>query len=63
LITAPPKIDGWKPEIILMELDEIAQNRLDAQEVGEIECIVSVERQIGEPPRLLREYRYRFNRV
>lgn len=61
LITALPRIDGWKPEIVLMELDEIAQNRLDAQEVGEIDCIVSVERQIGEPSRLLREYRYRFN--
>lgn len=61
LIAALPRIDGWKPEIILMELDEIAQNRLDAQEVGEIECIVSVERQIEEPSRLLREYRYRFN--
>lgn len=61
LITALPRIDGWKPEIILMDLDEIAQNRLDAQEVGEIDCIVSVERQIGEPSRLLREYRYRFN--
>jgi hypothetical protein len=44
-----------------MALDEIAQNRLGAQEVGEIEYIVSVERQIGEPSRLLREYRYRFN--
>ena len=61
LISALPRIAGWKPEIILMELDEIAQNRLDAQEVGEIECIVSVERQIGEPSRLLREYRHRFN--
>lgn len=61
LIAALPKIDGWRPEITLMELDEIAQNRLDAQEVGEIECIVSIERKIGEPSRLLREYRYRFN--
>ncbi len=61
LTAAFPKIDGWRPEITLMELDEIAQNRLDAQEAGEIECIVSVERQIGEPSRLLREYRYRFN--
>ena len=26
LIGALPKIDGWKPQIILMELDEIAQN-------------------------------------
>lgn len=61
LLTALPKIDGWKPEIVLMDLDEIAQNRLDAQELGEIECMVSVERQIGEPSRYLREYRYRFN--
>lgn len=61
LVAALPKIDGWKPEITLMELDEIAQNRWDAQEVGEIDCIVSVERRIEEPSRLLREYRYRFN--
>ena len=61
LLASLPKIDGWKPDISLMDLDEIAQHRLDAQEVGEIECIVSVERQIGEPARLLREYRYRFN--
>jgi hypothetical protein len=44
-----------------MELDEIAQNRLEAQEIGEIECSISVERQIAEPSKLLREYRYRFN--
>jgi hypothetical protein len=61
LITGLPKIDGWKPQIILMELDEITQNRLGAREVGEFECIVSVERQLREPARLLREYRYRFN--
>lgn len=61
LFSALPKIDGWKPEIILMDLDEIAQNRLDAQEVAEIECIISVERQIDEPARLLRAYRHHFN--
>lgn len=61
LLTSLPKIDGWKPDISLMDLDEIAQHRLDAQEVGEIECMVSVEREIGEPARLLRDYRYRFN--
>ena len=61
LLAALPKIDSWKPSISTMELDEIAQNRLDAQEVGEIECIISVERQIAEPSKLLREYRYRFN--
>ena len=61
LLQSLPKIDGWKPDIILMDLDGIAQNRLDAQEIGEISCCISVEREIGEPARLLREYRYRFN--
>lgn len=61
LLESLPKIDQWKPEIALMDLDDIAQSRLDAQEVGEIECLVSVERHIGEPSRLLREYRYCFN--
>lgn len=57
-----PKIDGWKPDVYVMGLGEIAQCRLDAQEAGEIECIVSVENQVAEPSRNLREYRYRFNR-
>ena len=48
------KLDGWKPEIRLGGLDEITQNRLDAQEIGEIECVVSVRRQVGEPARLLK---------
>ncbi|TCV92117.1 restriction endonuclease [Luteibacter rhizovicinus] len=34
---------------------------LRAKEVGEIECFISVERQIGEPARLLRDYRFRFD--
>lgn len=61
LLASLPMIDGWKPAIVLLDLDEIAQSRLDAQEVGGIECIVSVERGIEEPARLLREYRHRFN--
>lgn len=61
ILAALPKIDNWKPQIALMDLDQIAQSRLDAQELGEIEFTVSVERQITEPRRLLREYRYRFN--
>lgn len=61
VVNALPKIDGWKPEITLMDLDEIAQCRLDAQEVGETEVIVAIERQIEEPSRLIRRYRYRLN--
>jgi hypothetical protein len=56
-----PKIDGWKPDIVLMDLDGIAQCRLDAEELGEFEIRLSVARQISEPSRLLREYRYRLN--
>jgi len=63
LYAALPKIKGWKQEITLMELDEIAQGRLDAQEVGEIECVISVERSIEEPSKLLRQYRLRFDQM
>lgn len=63
LYAALPKIKGWKPEIHLLELDEVAQNRLDAQEVGEIECAISVERSIEEPSKTLRQYRLRFDQM
>lgn len=62
VLAALPKIDGWKPEIYLMDLNEIGQNRLDAMEVGEIECKISVENQIYEPAKLIREYRHKFDR-
>lgn len=61
ILASLPKIDGWKPEIGLMDLNDIAQNRLNAQEVGEVECFIAVERHITEPSKLLREYRHRFN--
>lgn len=63
LYAALPKIKGWKPDIQLMELDEIAQNRLDAQEVGEVECVISVERSIEQPSKSLRQYRLRFDQM
>jgi hypothetical protein len=62
LVAALPKIDGWKPEICVMDLNEIAQARLDAQEVGEFESQIAVEQQITAPARALREYRHRFNK-
>jgi hypothetical protein len=57
-----PKIDGWKPEMYIMELNEIAQGRLDAYDIGEPEAIISIEEMINQPGKLLREYRYQFNR-
>lgn len=62
VLASLPKIDGWKPEIYVMGLHEIGQNRLDAMEVGEIECQISVENQIYEPAKLIREYRHKFDR-
>lgn len=62
VLASLPKIDGWKPEIYLMGLNEIGQNRLDAMELGEIECQLSVENQIYEPAKLIREYRRKFDR-
>ncbi len=62
VLASLPKIDGWKPEVYLMDLNEIGQNRLDAMDVGEIECQISVENQIYEPAKLIREYRHKFDR-
>jgi len=61
LLLVLPKIDSWKPEVRFMELDEIAQCRLDAMEIDEISCIVSLEHEITKPSKLLSEYRRRFN--
>lgn len=60
LLKALPKIDGWKPDIYLFELNKIAQNRFDAQELDEVNYFVQVEGDIEEPGRLLAEYRHRF---
>jgi hypothetical protein len=61
LLEALPKIDGWKPNIEIMDLDAIAEARLEAREIDEIGYRVAIDRQIAEPGKLLREYRYRLN--
>lgn len=62
LFAALPKIDGWKPNVYIMDLNELAQSRLDAMEVGEFESQIAVENQVGEPAKALREYRHRFTK-
>lgn len=57
-----PKIDEWKPKTQPKDLNEIAQSRLDAQEISEISVIVSVEEEIERPGKELEEYRFRFNK-
>src|ERR1700735_5772657 len=48
IMTALPKIDGWKPEDLPADLDEIAQWRLDAKEIGEFNAEVTVEKAIED---------------
>lgn len=62
VLGALPKIDGWKPESVPMDLNSIGQNRLDAKEIGEISAEVAVEDQIEAPGRELAEYRHRLNK-
>jgi Restriction endonuclease len=61
VLGALPPIEGWKPVISLPDLNEIAQNRFDAMDLGEIEVTISVETAIAAPGSDLREYRFRFN--
>ena len=57
-----PFIGGEKPTSIPMSSDEIAQVRLDANEIGDVECHISTEQAITAPGRELREYRFNFDR-
>lgn len=57
-----PAIDGFVLDDKICDYNEIGQMRLDANEVGEIACIVGVEEAIFSQGRLLREYRFKFDR-
>ena len=57
-----PAIDGWTIPNSTMDLDAIAQNRLDAQEIGEIEAAVSTENSVQQPSRDIAEYKYRLRK-
>ncbi|MDV2995098.1 MAG: hypothetical protein N4J56_004752 [Chroococcidiopsis sp. SAG 2025] len=61
LLVGLPLIDGWQPTALPLDLDEIAQSRLDALEVGEISIEIEVYRRIEKPGQELREYRFRFD--
>lgn len=62
ILKALPKIDGWKPECHFWDLNEIAQNRLDAAEISEPLATLYMDESILEPIRQLKEYRYKLNR-
>ena len=58
-----PMIAGFAINDTPLALDEIAQNRFDAQEIGILEASISVEEGVRAPGEAIREYRFRFNRV
>lgn len=62
ILSEMPKIDGWTIPLCLYELNQIAQMRLDAKEIGEIECAVSVEESIFKTEKHLKAYRYRLDK-
>ena len=62
ILIALPKIDGWKPETQPIDLNALAQWRLDATEIGEPTALMSADEAVDEPGRELNLYRYRFNK-
>ena len=62
VLDALPKIDGWKPESRPIDLNALAQLRLGAREVDEIDAIVEGEEVIDGPARQLADYRHRLSK-
>ena len=62
VLAALPKIDGWKPQTKPIDLNELAQWRLDAHEISEISAIISADEAVDVPARELSEYRHRLNK-
>jgi hypothetical protein len=63
VLGALPAIDGWKPSIMPIDLNDLAQWRLDAREIDEISAIVSAEEAVDAPARELADYRHRLNKT
>lgn len=57
-----PMIDGWKPEARPIDLNELAQWRLDAAEIGEPAALLGAEEEVEKPDRELGLYRHRLNK-
>jgi hypothetical protein len=62
VLGALPTIDGWKPTDTPIDLNDLAQWRLDAREIDEISAIVGAEQAVDAPARGLAEYRHRLNK-
>lgn len=62
VLGALPTIDGWKPKDTPVDLNDLAQWRLDAREIDEISAIVATEEAVDAPARELAEYRHHLNK-
>ncbi len=62
LLDALPAIDGWRPEVALPDLNEVAQRRLDSEEIMEPGILISLYEELDEPSRSIGEYRYKFDK-
>jgi Restriction endonuclease len=62
VLDALPTIDGWKPQATPVDLDDLAQWRFDAQDVGEPSMSIAAEKEIDAPLRELAEYRHSMNK-
>ena len=61
LLDGLPRIDGWRIEIELPDMDEVGRNFIDYFEIGEPP--LSVYDDIERPDRAIAEYRYRLHRA
>jgi hypothetical protein len=61
ILTALPAIEGWRVENRLLDYDTIGQMQLDVAELGMIEASVTLDRELDEQGRQLREYRLRLD--
>lgn len=63
LVQSLPAISGWRPDFDVPDIDQVAQDRLDAEDIGFLEAVVSVEKGLEAPGDVLAEYRYRVARA
>jgi hypothetical protein len=62
ILEALPAIDTWKPEVVFLDLNEIAQQRIDAHEIDEYSILIGLEEGLDSPAAVIADYRHRFNR-
>ena len=61
ILPALPAIGGVRVEDHLYDYDSMGQMRLDAQEIGELDAQISIENELEEQGKKLREYRFLLN--